>query len=72
MSTAASIHITQINKEIEKIPVEYYSVFLKMVRVFNESISFQPAEISFRQGWHEAMTNETHPVSELWDGIDAN
>ena len=71
MSTVASIHMTQINREIEKIPVEYHSVFLKMVRVFNESISFQPAEMNFRQGWHEAMTNETHAVSELWDDINA-
>ncbi|MFM9264728.1 hypothetical protein [Tychonema sp. BBK16] len=29
------------------------------------------AEDCFRQGWHEAMTGETVPVSELWEGIDA-
>jgi hypothetical protein len=29
------------------------------------------AEECFRQGWHEAMTGETVPVSELWEGIDA-
>ena len=28
-------------------------------------------EDSFRQGWKEAMAGETRPVSELWDGIDA-
>lgn len=24
----------------------------------------------FRQGWHEAMTGQTLPVAQLWDGID--
>ena len=71
MSTTASIHMTQINYEIEKIPVEYHPILLKMVRVFNESITLNPAEISFKQGWQEAMRGETRPVSELWDGIDA-
>ncbi|WP_228042364.1 MULTISPECIES: hypothetical protein [unclassified Tychonema] len=29
------------------------------------------AEDCFRQGWKEAMTGETVPLSELWQGIDA-
>jgi hypothetical protein len=29
-----------------------------------------PAVESFRQGWHDAMTGNTLPVSQLWDGID--
>ncbi|MEG4274869.1 MULTISPECIES: hypothetical protein [unclassified Microcoleus] len=28
------------------------------------------AEECFRQGWHEAMTGQTLPLSELWEGID--
>lgn len=24
----------------------------------------------FRQAWHEAMTEQTIPVSQLWEGID--
>jgi len=24
----------------------------------------------FRQSWHEAMTGNTRPISELWDGLD--
>jgi hypothetical protein len=24
----------------------------------------------FRAAWHEAMTDQTHPVSALWDDID--
>lgn len=26
---------------------------------------------SFRQGWHDVITGNTSPVSQLWDGIDA-
>ncbi len=29
------------------------------------------AEESFRRGWKEALEEETYPISELWDGIDA-
>ncbi|PSB03691.1 type II toxin-antitoxin system RelN family antitoxin [Merismopedia glauca] len=25
-----------------------------------------------RQGWHEAMTGQTYPISQLWDGIDGD
>jgi hypothetical protein len=28
-------------------------------------------EDSIRQGWYEAMTGQTIPLSELWEGIDA-
>ncbi len=24
----------------------------------------------FRQAWHEAMTGQTIPVSQIWDGIE--
>ena len=24
----------------------------------------------FRESWHEAMTGQTIPVSELWEGLD--
>lgn len=30
------------------------------------------AEDTFRQGWLEAQSGQTRPVSELWDGIDAD
>ena len=29
------------------------------------------AEECFRQGWQEAMIGQTVPLSELWEGIDA-
>lgn len=38
---------------------------------FRESVTLKPAEASFRQGWKEALAGETRPVSELWEGIDA-
>ncbi|MEA5580272.1 hypothetical protein VB620_02835 [Nodularia harveyana UHCC-0300] len=36
----------------------------------DEEISESAIE-SFRQGWHDAMTGNTLPVSQLWEGIDA-
>ncbi|MGB5973178.1 MAG: hypothetical protein WBG38_07655 [Nodosilinea sp.] len=36
-----------------------------------EFVTLKSAEESFRQGWHEAMTGQTIPLSELWNGIDA-
>ncbi|MGK7943911.1 MAG: hypothetical protein AB4058_05530 [Microcystaceae cyanobacterium] len=36
-----------------------------------EGVTLKSAEESFRQGWYETMTENTFPVSQLWDGIDA-
>ena len=27
-------------------------------------------EATFRQSWHEAMTDQTHPVATLWDDLE--
>ena len=35
-----------------------------------EELLESPQE-SFRQGWRDAMAGNTLPVSQLWDGIDA-
>ena len=32
----------------------------------------ESAEESFRQGWYDAMIGNTLPVSQLWQGIDAD
>ncbi|MEM6426837.1 MAG: hypothetical protein AAF728_17020 [Cyanobacteria bacterium P01_D01_bin.128] len=39
---------------------------------FSESDDTPNAEIlvDLRQAWHEAMTGQTIPVSQLWDDID--
>ena len=43
----------------------------KWNNLFRESVTLKPAEASFRQGWQEAQTGQTRPISELWEGIDA-
>lgn len=42
-----------------------------MVRLFRESVTLKPAEASFRQGWQETLNNETLPLEQLWEGVDA-
>lgn len=37
----------------------------------DEELIESPQE-SFRQGWHDAMTGNLLPVSQLWEGIDAD
>ena len=32
----------------------------------------ESAEESFRQGWYDAIIGNTLPVSQLWQGIDAD
>lgn len=36
----------------------------------DENEMLKSAEECFRQGWREAMTGQTIPLSELWEGID--
>lgn len=31
-----------------------------------------PAIVRFRQGWQDAMTGNTIPVTQLWDRLDAD
>jgi len=71
MSTEISVYEKQLIREIEETPHEYLPNLLQIVRLFRESVVLKPVEDSFRQGWKEAMAGETQPVSELWDGIDA-
>ncbi|MCI0691150.1 B12-binding domain-containing radical SAM protein [candidate division KSB1 bacterium] len=40
-------------------------------RLFHKGLALKAAEESFWQGWKEARAGETQPVSELWEGIDA-
>jgi len=41
------------------------------IRLFRKNFELKSAEDSFRQGWKEALASETKPVSELWEGINA-
>ncbi|MGK7955682.1 MAG: hypothetical protein AB4063_10545 [Crocosphaera sp.] len=63
--------LEKVMAEVEQIPEEYLPNLLQMIRLFRESVTLKSAEESFRQGWYEAMTDDTIPVSQLWDGIDA-
>jgi hypothetical protein len=71
MAAKVSVYQEQLIREIKGTPEEYLPNLLQIVRLFRESVALKPAEASFRQGWKEAQTGETRPVSELWKGIDA-
>lgn len=71
MATDVSIYEEQLACEIRSMPREHLPNLLQIVRLFHESVVLKPAEISFCRGWQEALTGETRPVSELWQGIDA-
>ena len=71
MATLVSTYAKQLVHEIEGTPEEYLPVLLEIVRLFRESVTLKPAEASFRQGWKEMLAGETHPVSKLWEDIDA-
>ncbi len=71
MSAEISIYEQQLVREIGRTPREYLPNLLQIVRLFRESVALKPAEASFRQGWKEALAGETRPVSDLWEGIDA-
>ena len=36
------------------------------------SQELEPTVESFRRGWDDVMNGRTKPISELWDGIDAD
>ncbi len=63
--------LEQAIREVQQTPQEYLPSLLQIIRLFRESVTLKPAEESFRQGWQEAMTGDTIPISQLWDGIDA-
>lgn len=72
MSAEISVYEQQLVREIGRTPREYLPNLLQIVRLFRESVALKPAEASFRQGWKETLAGETRPVSDLWEGIDAD
>jgi hypothetical protein len=70
-TTIVSTYKKQLTQEIRNTPKEYLPNLLQLVRVFRESVVLKPADESFRQAWKEMLVGDTHPISELWDGIDA-
>jgi hypothetical protein len=71
MRAKVSAYEKQLLHEVKAMPEEYLPNFLQIVRLFRESVALKPARESFRQGWKEVLAGETRPVSELWEGIDA-
>jgi hypothetical protein len=58
-----------------KAPDEYLRALIESdAEAHGEKLAFDDDDddilANFRQGWHEAMTGNTHPLSELWDDID--
>lgn len=62
----------ELLREIQETPQEHRVQLLQIVREFRESVTLLSARESFRRGWHQAMTGQTHPIEELWDGIDTH
>ncbi|CAG0928880.1 hypothetical protein TFLX_01120 [Thermoflexales bacterium] len=71
MASQASTYEKQLVREIEATPKEYWPNLLQLIRLFRETVELKPAAASFRQGWKEAQSGQTRPITELWDGIDA-
>jgi hypothetical protein len=71
MAANVAAYEEQLVREIRDTPEEYWPNLLQIVRLFRESVALKPAEASFRQGWKEALAGEIRPVSDLWEGIDA-
>ena len=70
MSKQSSIE-HQFVKEIRAIPDEYLPNLLQIIRLYRDSVALKGAEECFREGWRDALRGNTIPLSELWDGIDA-
>jgi len=56
-------------------PDEYLRALIESdAEAHGENLTFDDEDedilANFRQGWHEAMTGNTRPLSELWDDID--
>jgi hypothetical protein len=66
--------IEEINQSPDFVVEELldFLLFIKSRRnqVEDDVISESAAE-SFRQGWHDVVSGNTLPISELWEGIDA-
>ena len=71
MSNYQAMYTNMLIQEINAVPEEYLPTLPGMIRLFRESLTLTPAEISFEQGWQEAMAGATIPVEELWTDIDA-
>lgn len=72
MTEFPMIYKEKLQREIEATPEEYWPALLNIIRSYRQSVTLNPADVSFRQGWQEAMNEELLPLSELWEDIDAS
>ena len=49
MATQVSAYAEQLVHEIDKTPEEYLPNLLQIIRLFRESVTLRPAEVSFQQ-----------------------
>jgi len=71
MNAYTVAYVEKISQEIRQTPDEYLPTLLEIIRLFRETITLKPAELSFRQGWEEAMQNNLLPIDQLWENVDA-
>ena len=66
------IRISKIYQGSKTLEIRWFlPSLLNIIRLFRESVTLKPAEMSFKKGWEEAMSGETMPLEDLWEGIDA-
>jgi hypothetical protein len=68
--------IEQLHAEIERTPMRYRSLLLRLVHSFREGVEadepWPSASESFGEGWTDALAGRVRPVETLWDDIDAD
>ena len=66
----------QLHAEIDETPPRYRALLLRLVHSFRTGVEedepWPTAEESFREGWEDMKAGRTHPIEELWEGIDAD
>lgn len=62
MSKQASIE-QQFVREIRAIPDEYLPNLLQIVRLYRDGVALKPAEECFREGWRDALSENTMPLN---------
>lgn len=67
---ATTTYRERVLDEIDALQEEYLPYVLQLVQTFREGVTFKPAQLSLKQGWHEARTAQLTPIQNLWDDID--
>jgi len=71
MATAHHYTPSEFMHEIEQVPAQYLPQLFQIVHIYKESITKKASVDSFTQSWQQAQAGDTAPVSQLWEGIDA-